>query len=491
MADLGKTQAQWTDLMREFFQYIRPFRILRGFRKRFLLERIGVLELNELAGVVSNWTFVGARRGDNCSEGGRLFIKLNDENPGANQAQIQVYSDIARTALVAQGDAADGATVTLAEQNASGLTGTALLGTVAATDTDINLLLDIDEELKGNRAFGITAGSTAAKRKYQDMLVSIEGSISGLVNARKSDIERNFIRTRLAEFLVSGTRTIIVATETVDANGEVQITFSGLLCELDDAMKDETTAAIQTVLKNVITAGAPVFDLDNVGKGALAIVSSKEYARNGDLTLECTSGKDTTLAETFTATFLDEDGNKLTGSQRLVISKEWETFRIGVRLKLTRTIIDVEPVGPDQVNTYIVDGETLTNTDAGKIYLELTDAAGTRKVKWFSDAAKLLQTAEGTKVGDGVVTMVAQNSSGLSGSCDVTFTGTDLGIVVDLQPFALKDKIYLNIVNDEAGVLQTLVKDLWNFKLSSATTPSETLPDTIIKENQDHILDVS
>ncbi len=490
MADLGKTQAEWTDLFREFFQYIRPFRILRAFRRRFVLSEIRALELNEGADVLSLWTFVGAERGNNTSEGGRLFVNLNDETPGAGQAQVQVYSDSAKTALVAQGDAADGATVTLAEQNNSGLTGTVLLGTVAASDTDIVLLIDIDEQLKGERAFGISDGSTAAKRKYQDMLVTIEAAIRGLTNARKGDTERNFIRTRMREFLSSGTAAIISATESTDTNGDVQIAFAGLLAELNDAMKDETTAVAQTILENSVTIGTPAFDVDNVGKGTLVTVSSREYARNGTLTFTCTAGKATTLAELFSANFLDEDANPIAASQVMTIKKIWETFRIGARLRLDRIIIETLD-GANQVSTYIVNGETLANTDAGKIYLELTDVAGTRTVKWFSDAAKTLQTAEGSRVGDGVVTMTEQNGSGLSGSCVVAFTIDDLDIVVDLQPFAIGDKVSVVITNDEAGVLQTLMKDIWGFTLQSATSPAETLPDTIIKEGVDHIFDVS
>ena len=56
-----------------------------------------------------------------------------------------------------------------------------------------------------------------------------------------------------------------------------------------------------------------------------------------------------------------------------------------------------------------------------KLYWELTEpVVGDRRVSLFKDAAKTLKVAEGTRTGDGVITLVAQNSSGLSGT--VTFT---------------------------------------------------------------------
>ncbi len=493
MADLKKTQAKWTDFFREFFTYIHPYKILREIQEKFLFQKTRVLELNEGANVVSAWTFVGARRGDNCSEGGRLFIKLNDETPGAAQAQIQVYSDSARTALVAQGDAADGAAVTLAEQNNSGLSGTALLGTVAASNLTIELLLDLDEELKGTRAFGISDGSTAAGRSFKITLASIESTLRSLVSARRAEIELNFIATRMREFLGSAEPTVISFLETADATtGDIDVTVAGILDELDDAMKDETTAAVQTVLENTVTVGTPAFDLDNVGKGALVTVATREYARNGTITFKCTAGKDTTLQEQFTPTMLDEDALSLTASQFLTISEIWETFRIGVRLRLDRLIVDANDGGA-QLDTWVIVGETLTNTNVGVLYVKYFDIAGTRTVELYNAttraAAELVAT--GSKIGDGVITLVEANDSGLSGSVNATFAVDDVDIEVDLQAFAVGDKIRVVITNDEAGRLQTLTKDLWNFKLNSAAAGAETLPDTLVEEGVDHVLNVS
>ena len=487
MADLGKTQAQWDAIFEEFFMYLRVLSQLRELQQRYGLTRTKVLELFEQSAVVSKWTFAGVKRGVNTDEGGKLFVNLNDETPGAAQAQIQVYSDSAKTALIAQGDAADGATVTLAQQNNSGLTGTALLGTVAASDVDIVLSLDLDEESKALTLFGTSDASREAFRAFMTRIESLTTTFLNQTSSQKTNMETNFIRTRLAEFLGSGTTLIISADESLDSNGEVVVKFTGLLAELTDAMNDETTAGVQSVRENIVTVAAPAFDPDNIGKGTVTNISDRDYAPNGTVTFKCTAGKATTLQELFEATLIDEDGRTLRARTSLQILKEWESSSFGFRIKLNRTIIDTLD-GSNQVSGYVVAGETLTNTDVGKIYLELTDVAGTRTVKWFSNAAKTAQVAEGSRVGDGIITMLQKNASGLSGSVTVAYTVDDLDIVVDLQPFVLDDVFSIVVTNDEAGLIQTLFKDVWGFSLESAVSPAETISEDLLREGVDHVL---
>jgi len=65
------------------------------------------------------------------------------------------------------------------------------------------------------------------------------------------------------------------------------------------------------------------------------------------------------------------------------------------------------------------------NTDASrKLYVTLTDSAGTRKVEIFSDSAKADENkvAEGTKIGDGTLTLIEKRNSGLSGTVDVAYS---------------------------------------------------------------------
>jgi len=80
----------------------------------------------------------------------------------------------------------------------------------------------------------------------------------------------------------------------------------------------------------------------------------------------------------------------------------------------------------DELDNWIFAGVVMyQNTDSQrKLYADLTDAAGTRKVEVYKDSAKAAadKVAEGTKVSDGTLALVAVNDSGLSGSVDVTYS---------------------------------------------------------------------
>jgi hypothetical protein len=489
MPNLNKGQTAWTNLMREFLQYIRFWRIAQALQFRMQKGRITVYELNDTTSKMSQWTFVGAKRGINCTEDGQLYITVTDETPGAGQARTQVYMDSGKTLLVAQGDAADGATATLAAQNNSGLTGTVKLGTITATLTPIILLLSIDETLKNQRAFDITTtGGVAANDAVSARVASLRTSFQSLMSTIKSDIQNGYVRTKLVEFLFSVESTVLSVSESTDTNGDAVIAYSGILADFINAMGDDTTP--QSVLQNTVAAGSPAYDPSNIGSGVLSILNVRQNAEAGVLQLTCTAGKDTTLAEEWSAALLSSlDNAVLKGRLNLITKKEWESQTIGVRAKLARTITDTND-GSAQVANYVVNGETLDNTDAGKLYLTLETgsfAGGTnRRVRWYKDAALASLVAEGLRTGNGTVTMGAMNNSGLTGSCDITYVSDDLDIIVNLNPWKVGDIITVAITNDRAGVVQSLFMDLFDLPLPSSGSP--TLPDSLIKEATDHLL---
>lgn len=492
MADLGKTQLQWTDFTREFTQYMNPYRLVLQSFLRVKRARTLILEQFEETGasnLLTNWSLTGAKRGVNLTESGQLFVDVDDETPGVGQAQVQLYKDSAKGApdLVAQGDSADSSTVTLAEQNSSGLSGTVDIGVIAANITDVVLSLQIDEKLKADAVFSADTLGITAKGKFISLMVTAEGRLSALLSTIKSDIESNFILTKMADFIKTTTTTIISSAEADDANGDTVVTYTGILQEFLDAMEDETTAGAQSVLPNTVTPGSPAYDPDNSGVGVLSVVSSEEHAPSGVLEFVCTSGSADTLSELFSVNLISDTGGVIASGTELEISKNWESALLGVRLLLSRTITDVND-GSAQVDTYIVNGETLTNTDGGKLYQDLTNVTTTRTLTWYNNSARGTadKVAEGSRTGDGVVTMLALNASGLTGSANVTYTGDDVDMEVLLNPFLEGDKITMTLVNDEAGIFQTLMRTIWSFSLPSNASP--TLPDDLIKEGADNII---
>lgn len=98
-----------------------------------------ITEANDTGNALSSWVLAGVRPGVNTSDAGIIYVTLTDESPGAGQATINLYSDAAKTALVATGSGNDSTTVTLSESNDSGLSGTVALAAPSASDTGITL----------------------------------------------------------------------------------------------------------------------------------------------------------------------------------------------------------------------------------------------------------------------------------------------------------------------------------------------------------------
>lgn len=486
MVDLKKTQAEWTALFREFIQYARPLNQFINLRRRYVEDRNRVLEQFDVDQFTSNWKLSGVERGINSPEDGRLFVKIDDETPGAAQATIGLFKDSALGApdKVAEGNGADSSTVTLAEQNNSGISGTVDIGVVTASSTDRVLAIDIDEPLKARTAFAKDQVGNIVLTKFLAQLDTIATNVLSLAVTLKSDLETNFIRRRLSDFLKSATVVVATSVDTIDTNGDVTVTLSGLLEELSDAMNDETVGGQQSIKPNAVTVATAEFDPDNTGQGTVTNISTRENAATGTLIFTCTSGVPDTLDEVFSVIMKLVGGQILTPQLTLTAKKEWEASVVGVRLKLNRTITDQND-GGNQVSNYVVNGETILNTDKGVIYQNLTDTAGTRKLEWFKDTARTLLVASGTKVGDGTIVLAEANVSGLSGSADVIYTGDDIDIIVNLNPFAVGDIFTVEVTNDEAGAIQTMFRAIFNFPIESNASP--TIPDTILLEGRDII----
>jgi hypothetical protein len=90
--------------------------------------------------------------------------------------------------------------------------------------------------------------------------------------------------------------------------------------------------------------------------------------------------------------------------------------------------------------------------------------------------------AAGTRTGNGTITLTEQNSSGLTGSVDVTYVSDTTSITYNLKVFKENDEIRFTLSNDRAGLLQTIFGRLWYTSLPSATSGSETIDDGVVRE---------
>ena len=479
MANLQKTQAQWTQIFREWGLFLKILKDLDFARKRYQFTRNVVIEEFEEAGKLGTWSLSGVRLNVNTDHQGVLYGKLLDENPGAGQAKVELYTDSARTVKVAEGSAVDGFAITLAAVNNSGLTGSVKIGTIAADDNDWRLVVLQDYYLQPQQVFDNTAPAQAA---LSDLIVLIEDTGSDLNSLKESiqgDVESDFIETRLREFLNSTNETIISILEN-DDSGIITITRSGLLVELKDAMEDESVAGAQTVIRNTVASASLSSDPDNVGFGGVVISNIEEYVENGTVILTCTD--ETIGSETFSVSQRVAGSNQIINAANdLVVARLFRSVDIGVQIVINRSLSETNDAG-NQLAGYSFSGETDDNTDNGLLYVNLTDVAGTRTVDVYKDSIRTLKVASGSRVGDGTITLGQVNASGLTGSIVVIFTVDDIDITIHLNPFKIGDEFRFELTNDEAGVIQTVVGRTWKMVLPSVAAGAETIKDGAVSE---------
>jgi len=468
MVNLAKTQNQFDVLFKKFGLFIEAFNVADELAKKLGKDRVVVDIENDVNSFTSSWAFTGLKRGVNSDDDAGLFITITDEAPGAGQATIDVFSDSARSVKVATGNGADSTTITLSEFGNSGLSGSVDIIVVTATVSNVDLKIQIDFLKQSSDLFTNNEIEFKTKNTLNTSLLDNASSAEDIRDEFLSVFTDDFLLTDVADFLKTDETVDITPDEAVGASGAITASHTGVLQELTDAMNDNTVP--QNVLVNTTSNGSPTADPDNVGVGTIDGVVLKEWVISGEITIKCTN--ETLGAEKFSVILKRTDnGEVIEGLNSATIKQLFKSNDIGIDLTVNRTISETGD-GSGQLANFTVSGETSTNTDGGKVYVNLTDTAGTRTVDVFSDSARTVKVASGTKVGDGTITLSAVGGSGLTGSVDVTFTVDDTDIVFDLQVFKLNDKFTFSVTNNEEGLFQTYVSRNFRFALESDASPT-------------------
>ena len=103
------------------------------------------------------------------------------------------------------------------------------------------------------------------------------------------------------------------------------------------------------------------------------------------------------------------------------------TLPVGTVLARNNTITEAGDAA-NQLSAWVIIGDDMSNTDNGVLYWGLTNSGTTRTVELYKDsgAAAADLVASGSRTGDGSITLAEQNSSGISGSVTVAYTGDDV-----------------------------------------------------------------
>lgn len=512
MADLGKTDAQWTRFLGAELgsTILAPVRLLREVRDRFHKSRTQIwawtapsaqLKTTHAAPI----TLSGVNVGTNTAADGTLYVRVTGSGPYT----VTLYTATGASGSVATGSANADAEVTLAEANSSGLTGTWQLPASVTTSTDDTLRIRVCEDFRQRLPDVYTQDGTvdddsysrnALEDAYDQAKTSIDAAIAALVTnaARRWGLSEaaNPI-ARGNAFLESNETSLASARSVRDASGNVSIVRTGLLERARVAMADETIGSTQYVVKRTVAGGAGSFASNNDGAGTVASHTPREQTPACRLTLRCVRGVDTgdLGAETFDGFISLQDGRDLQiPATGLVVGKQW-SHPIGIGpITLTRTLAKTND-GSNNVfaaaSGATVTGESNANTDSGVLYVK-TEASGSNwDISFFSSstqsAASLVSKATNIAA-SAAFTSSAQNGSGLV----VTWTmgGTvsaTTNITLTLQPFYVEntagvpDEFDVSVTVSSEGAYQTILAEEFGAQLNATTSGSETIEEGTVK----------
>lgn len=500
MANLQFTQATWSDLFRMLSVWGRAINILRAKWRFYRDRRTQVLEEFEQQALLSGWTLNGVDIGVNTAETGELFV--NATVAGAN-VTIDLYETSAKAAgdkVATSGLFAFPGTATLTASNASGMTGSVVVGTFGVTDTDIVLNVLQDLNLLISNTFPIDNAnddkSATAFKTYISATLEPDArtALAGLIEQFRAALT-SWLKKRTAAPDNVSSKGVVTYT-LANIAGAISIGLEeGMSPWLADAMGDETVAAAQTILQNTVTLGTLVDDADNAGDIVLGSTASREHALSGTIRLTCvdeTVGSERFSVEHILAEPLADGTEILAGENEATIKKGWTDGRIAVTFTPNRgTIIESGDDGA-MMATYIVTGETDANTDFGVIYFRVTRNAGAPI--WTIEA--FVDQAFGNLIGSvttntvlGVVALVI-TGQGLTINFDFDRVAAnvklpvagnqDLDIKIDLQANEIGDRYQFTVTNDYAGRFQSLWAYLFQHSLPSVAA-ANTIDDGMMK----------
>lgn len=516
MADLQRSQADWDDIHEKIiYAKWAPIRELRELFDKFNRTReqvrISLSTVTFFDATVGDLTLIGAQPSVNK---GMIFFVRFTGNAGARV--VSVYSATGASGLIAQGTAADGAVATLAEQNASGVSGTWPIPSSSGNTTADELTIQAfpDWQAIPRRVFPESGAfvdddshaSRVLKSLYADVAVGIDGVLeafkAGLSRPILTDGDDNpiaignfFTVTALADFVTEATR---------ENNGAITRTRAGWIPVFRDAQEDETTAGEQFVVESVPSSGVGVFDADNDFNGAVAAHTPFENARPMKIDFTCDRGKDTndigrerwTASVTFTETGDEVTPLTFTGP---TINQPWTgPFGFGT-ITVTRILTktgDGSDLNFAAASGATVSGETNTNTDTGTLGWKVDDAGGglfdfsfySSSTAPFSES-DLVAKATGIAAAAAIVAS-AQNSSGLTVNWTAGSAPVDLATgTLQLNTASVQrsndnraDSFFKTVtVAAGQGLIQKFMGREYDSFLNSTTASSENVEDDLIR----------
>lgn len=477
MPNPALSQANFNKIWDRLLEPCCAWLALQEKHKQFTRSKVRLREIGNSNGFTSNWTFTEFDITTLADT--KLRVRIADETPGAGQAQVSLYTADSASGLVAQGSANNGATITLAEQNSSGIAGTVDIGTVSASETDDSHFLEMRPDFPQRLPHVFDGDESEDHSKeaglhnlWSDRLDVIGDLIKDAMDECVSQVEDTLSLYVARKIKVDTTKFAgFAAQATADSSsGAITVTKSGLLRELELVMASNTTA--QSVLEVTPSAGSVSADSTNRGKLSWTTPTLEPNARPGTVAIECTKGGAANFgSEEMTVTFTpsteggpNQDKESIRATVVAKVAGAFRSPKIGITL-LTASR-DTDKSGDSSHLNFanaeiVVTGEDPNNTASGVLYGIVTGSSPNLVVSFYSASGggsdDLVAQASGIS-DSSAFTATEQNSSGL------TVTGTT-GSGAD------GSEVTFDLNGLESDSNGSNVPDRWEFTITADSAP--------------------
>jgi len=413
MADLQKTQAQWDEMYKVLGAEVQVLDAIEAAWRRCKdVRSVADAQLDE-QGIYASIDLGGdAEIGVNADDDGFIYVSYASAAGGSTQ----LYSDSARTALVASGATVSGTTSTLNEKNSSGFDAVQVTlnsgpggGFVDDSDIRFEVSQDFDKLLKDVYAGNNDDAKDASKTKSKERLSArITSTLSSLHSRRWDDFVSYVLAgsdaftAYIADFLELSSEDVAEGAgveygyDTTTIPGQVLISDRfGAFASMRLSMQEESVAGAQSVAQATKTIGNLVAVSSNQGhiwgeglpaaSASVLTLALDEHAFSGTLKLRCTQDTpgstllsvQNVLAEEFVQPMEGQSSAKqIEADNDATVSKRFQDGPTAVDFTANYGASGVNIPALSGDDGTILSGLTLTginatDTDIGKIYVTI------------------------------------------------------------------------------------------------------------------------
>lgn len=491
MPNLGLTQAKWQEKFRMLGIKTSAMNQLRALLRHYRDRATRIREKFDQSAQLSNWSLTGVKIGVNTDHNGQLYVDAIVAGPNVT---VDLYKDSAKAApdKVATGVVAFPATLTLAQANSSGMSGSVVTAGGFVTDQDIILQAIQALGLRIDNAYPVEDATDSASKNRLQIVVqdTLQVRSRELQQSLKSAVDSE-LRVWLKKWTEAPDSVIsdgdIMTYEYDTADNVITIKKEkGILPWFFDCMNDDATAGAQTILKNTITVGSLVKDADNVGDLNLSSTSTRENALSGKVrftVVDETIGSEQLEIEHILNEPLTDATEIMKAENRATIKKAWIDGKIGFGFTPVRPAPTETGDNFNLLSNYIVTGETSANTDDGVIYFRLErEPANVWRLTAYTDGAHANTIGNGTAtgtVGNENITITGLGIS-ITTTLDKTAANANLpaignndnDIQINLEVLKEGDSFSVTLTSDYAGEYQSDLAYYWHAQAPSAAVPT-------------------